>query len=288
MNNDLFMITNDIYNLYNNLSFDINELKDLINKENELYNYLSFDELCEIRHYYINNETTNKDISKRIINKTDQIIINNYFDEYFINNFDHLQYSKETEKSIIIYINTFKRDLFYLNIYFLNKYINKNGHLGDIVYLKNNIIKEYMNNIILKNSFIHPNIESELINNNFNFDDIYLNSNLISQLSLFSQDMCNKINDSVLYDDFEEHLNNIFSINIDNIKDDNNEIILLESLINLLSMSILDDNYKMYTEYIMACNKINTYIYDLLKDNIDNLTNDKMIIKTLSLNAKKK
>lgn len=296
MSEDLLLVTKEIKNVYNKLKVNkldskyelIEELKELINQENELYSYLSFEELCEIRYYFDNNDTKYNDISKRIINKIDNIIMKKYFDEYYFHNSERLKHNKNTEKSIIFYIYTLKRDILYLNLFYLNKFINKNGDLGDKTLLKIDELEEYKYNILFNNCFILPNVESELIDNNFIINDFYLNNNLVKQIYMFSDEFCKEINDIAFLDDFDKYINQLFSIHISNFNEGNNKIILLESLINILSISLLDDNYIIYTEYLLSCNKINTFIYYLLKDNIDDLTNDKMTINTLSLNNRKK
>ena len=84
----VYSITKEINNIYkelsvNGLNISIEEknnliinLKELISKETKIYNNLTYDEISEIRDYFdINYTDIGAEISERIINKIDELIM---------------------------------------------------------------------------------------------------------------------------------------------------------------------------------------------------------------------
>lgn len=301
MNKDvIYFITKEIIDLYNKLSLEgliitieernklINNLKELIKHEKEIYSYLTFDDVVEVRDYFDNNhDKIGQEISERVINKINEIIINNYFEEFSLQvnkDLDNKEKDIALDKSTVIYANSLTRDLFYLKIYFLNKFINNNGCIGRL-YLHEFLLNQSKNSNIFQHCAFYPNIENELINNNFEVNDFYLNSNLVNQLSLFSNIITKAIKLKVLEEKFNDKLNIILTVNEDNLTDLNSCIKLIDSLIHILSTLMLEKDFLIQINKKFE-NIDNDLIYYLFYDNFNEMNNDKKNIKVLSLNNK--
>ena len=296
----IYFISKEINNLYqeiaiNGLKIDkdkrdkiINNLINLINNEKELYSYLTFDDISEIRDYFVNNYSNDEEISERIINKCDEVILNKYVDEFYLNTEDEEEFDeddKDFDKKSIMYVQSLKRDMFYLKIFFLNKFLNNDGLVGDGIYLNDFIIKQCINANIFNYSSFYPNIENELINSKYNINDFYLLNNLSCQLSLFDKFTSTIIKKDALKNDFIDRLNEILAINGENVHELDKAISLLDSLAHILSILILDDSYLKYINE--AFEKVtNDMIYYIFYDNLKEFNKDKKNIKILSLISK--
>lgn len=299
MNKDIiYSITKDINEAYKQLAIDglnigieernnlISKLKELIKQETELYSYLSYDEISEIRKYFDNNYTNlGGEIPERIINKIDELIMlkftNEFYLEYAEEDFD--EEDQKYDKYSFIYSNTLKRDLFYLKIYFLNKFNNNNGYIGNDIKYDEIFIEKSINSNIFTYCSLFSYIENELIKNNFTVDDCYINSKLVCQLSLFDEFICKTYKADALKKDFIDKVNKILNINEDNFFELDNAVILLDSLVHILGVLILDKNYLKYINKALE-EKSNDLIYYLLYDNLNEFNLDKKNIKILSLN----
>ena len=185
----------------------------------------------------------------------------------------------------MIYAKALRRDLFYLKIYFLNKFLNNYGLISSNIGINDILIKKSINNTIFKHCSYYSNIENEFINNNYEINDYYLNSNLVNQLSLFSPIISKTVKLEVFEDEFIDNLNDILTVNEDNLYDINNTITLLESLVHILSTLMLEKDF-----VVQINNKFenieNDLIYYLFYDNFKEINKDKNKVKSLSLNNK--
>ena len=294
----VYSITKEINNIYkelsvNGLNISIEEknnliinLKELISKETKIYNNLTYDEISEIRDYFdINYTEIGAEISERIINKIDELIMTKYIDEFYLEyaDEDFDEEDKKYDRYSLIYINTLKRDLFYLKIYFFNKIINNEGHIGNDIYLNDFIIKQSINSNIFTHCSLFPYIENEVIKNNFIVNDCYINSKLVCQLSLFDEFFSKTYKTDTLKIDFIDRLNRILKINEENIFELDNAITLLDSLVHILGVLILDKDYLKYINKSLE-EEYNSLIYYILYDNLNEFSEDKKNIKVLTLN----
>ena len=304
MNKDvIYFITKEINKLYDYLAKNglgisekeknklINNLKQLIKQESELYSYLTFDDIIEVREYFDNNyDQIGLELAERVINKLDEIILDNdnYFNEFSLKYNDDPEYNEDDikfDRNTVIYAKALRRDLFYLKIYFLNKFLNNYGLISSNIGINDILIKKSINNTIFKHCSYYSNIENEFIDNNYEINDYYLNSNLVKQLSLFSPIISKTVKLEVFEDAFIDNLNDILTVNEDNLYDINNTITLLESLVHILSTLMLEKDF-----IVQINNKFenieNDLIYYLFYDNFKELNKDKNKVKLLSLNDK--
>ena len=302
MNKDvIYFITKEINKLYDYLAKNglgisekeknklIYNLKLLIKQESELYSYLTFDDIIEVREYFDNNyDKIGLELAERVINKLDEIILDNYFKEFSLKYNEDPDYNEDDikfDRNTVIYAKALRRDLFYLKIYFLNKFLNNYGLISSNIGINDILIKKSINNTIFKHCSYYSNIENEFINNNYEINDYYLNSNLVKQLSLFSPIISKTVKLEVFEDAFIDNLNDILTVNEDNLYDINNTITLLESLVHILSTLMLEKDF-----VVQINNKFenieNGLIYYLFYDNFKEINKDKNKVKSLSLNDK--
>lgn len=295
----IYFISKEINNLYqeiaiNGLKIDkdkrdkiINNLINLINNEKELYSYLTFDDISEIRQYFVDNFDNDLVVSERVINKCDEVILNKYVDEFYLDleDEDFDEDDKDFDKKSIIYIQSLKRDIFYLKIFFLKKFLNNDGLVGFGLYLNDDIIKQCINSIIFTYPSMYPNIENELINNSYEINDFCLLNNLSCQLSLFDVYTSCMIKSDALKSDFMDRLNDILSVTEENVYEVEKACLLFDSLAHILSILVIDNSYLSYIN--KAFEKVsNDMIYYIFYDNLNELNKDKNNVKVLSLNDK--
>ena len=207
--NNLIKITKKIYLLYQRLykldiedKKDTKEYKDIIKQisslkeeENKLYNldfskyeeYLSF--ISEKLSSNVNTKTIENIINLDYNNLHFQRILITLFNE-MMNHKDagkelipkELTEMKELIKDInipklfngsIILQDNIKEDILHAFLFFFEEEINYKSNR----YLKNKLLK-----IKYHTSFINQNIEKEMLKNNFNLSDLYLTSELTSEL----------------------------------------------------------------------------------------------------------
>lgn len=223
MNKDvIYFITKEINKLYDYLAKNglgisekeknklIYNLKLLIKQESELYSYLTFDDIIEVREYFDNNyDKIGLELAERVINKLDEIILDNYFKEFSLKYNEDPDYNEDDikfDRNTVIYAKSLRRDLFYLKIYFLNKFLNNYGLISSNIGVKNeDNLYDINNTITLLESLVHilstlmlekdfvvqinnkfENIENDLIYYLFydNFKELNKDKNKVKLLSL--------------------------------------------------------------------------------------------------------
>ncbi len=188
MENKIIEIVSDLYNYYEFPYGNRNKIKDIIHKEDQLYNELTLEELESIYTKYKTLYENQQDFSNHeiiLFNDKNLSIIRRIFLRIY-------------KQMLQIYVpENNSKDMLLIGDKKLSMKIDKNLYnnakeelkfkisskielrfLDLLLYDENLFMKQKMN-IIHKSMFINPYLEEELINNNFDVDNLIEKENLL-------------------------------------------------------------------------------------------------------------
>lgn len=322
--NNLIKITKKIYLLYQRLykldiedKKDTKEYKDIIKQisilkeeENKLYN-LDFPKYEEYLSFI--SEKLSSNVNTKTIKNIINLDYNNlHFQRILITLFNKMMNHKDAGKELIpkeltemkelikdinipklfngsiILQDNIKEDILHAFLFFFEEEINYKSNR----YLKNKLLK-----IKYHTSFINQNIEKEMLKNNFNLSDLYLTSELTSELykidNKLYKDMIKNYSINTILDQIKE----LLKLTDSDFLEDNTNItaIARACLLRACLINLNDDNIMTLNELFHILIEEDIYLIfhyedriseSIIADAFKKVNNDKQKPKILSLKQK--
>lgn len=273
----LVMLENKILEKYKNIiekeinnqdiGIDVQELKELIKKEEFLYD-LSYDEINIIIDYIENYDSTYSLLTQRMLNLLDMIIEEKHLKERLEESTEE-EYDDETIECIKLEDNVIRyiiRDLVLLRIKKLDERIRE---------CKDKNIKNRL--ITYKYEYLFSEIENqeEIIDKSFNFENLNLISNLAIEFSCIDSEIIEEIKNELAE-------NEMLSItNLINL----NEIVKTEG-INKENKQLIETELLLNISFLEAECEIFTISKESIIYSVRNILKDKDIVIVKSINEK--
>lgn len=271
----LVMLENKILEKYKNIiekeinnqdiGIDVQELKELVKKEEFLYN-LSYDEINIIIDYVENYDSTYSLLTQRMLNLLDMIIEEKHLKERLEESTEE-EYDDETIECIKLEDNVIRyiiRDLVLLRIKKLDEKIRE---------YKDKNIKNRL--ITYKYEYLFSEIENqeEIIDNSFNFENLNLISNLAIEFSCIDSEIIEEIRNE-LAENETLSITNLININeivnTEGINKENKQLIETELLLNISFLEAECEIFDISKESIICS------VRNILKDK------DKLIVRSIN------
>lgn len=322
--NNLIKITKKIYLLYQRLykldiedKKDTKEYKNIINQisslkeeENKLYN-LDFSKYEEYLSFISDKLSSNVNI-KTIENIINLDYNNLHFQRILITLFNKMITHKDAGKELIpkeltemkelikdinipklfngsmILQDSIKEDILYTFLFFFEEEINYKSNK----YLKNKLLK-----IKYHTSFINQNIEKEMLKNNFNLSDLYLTSELTSELYKIDNKLYKDMIKNYSINTIIEQIKELLKLTDSDFLEDNTNItaIARACLLRACLINLNDDNIMTLNELFHILIEEDIYLIfhyedriseSIIADAFKKVGNDKQKPKILSLKQK--
>lgn len=322
--NSLIKITKKIYSLYQRLykldiedKKDTKEYKDIIEQisilkkeEKKLYD-LDFSKYEEYLSF-ISNELSSNVNAKTIENIINLDYNNLHFQRILITLFNKMMTHKDAGKELIpeelkvikelikdvnipklfnksiILQNSIKEDILHTFLFFFEEKINYKSNK----YLKNKLLK-----IKYHTSFINQNIEKEMLRNNFSLTDLYLTSELTSELYKIDNKLYKDMIKNYSINTILEQIKELLKLTDSDFLEDNTNItaIARTCLLRACLINLNDDNIMTLNELFHILTEEDIYLIfhyedriseSIIADAFKKVSNDKQKPKILSLKQK--
>lgn len=190
-------------------------------------------------------------------------------------------------KSIILQ-NSIKEDILYTFLFFFEEKINYKSNK----YLKNKLLK-----IKYHTSFINQNIEKEMLRNNFSLTDLYLTSELTSELYKIDNKLYKDMIKNYSINTILEQIKELLKLTDSDFLEDNTNITAIAStcLLRACLINLNDDNIMTLNELFHILTEEDIYLIfhyedriseSIIADAFKKVSNDKQKPKILSLKQK--
>ena len=322
--NNLIKITKKIYLLYQRLykldiedKKDTKEYKDIIKQisilkeeENKLYN-LDFPKYEEYLSFI--SEKLSSNVNTKTIKNIINLDYNNlHFQRILITLFNKMMNHKDAGKELIpkeltemkelikdinipklfngsiILQDNIKEDILHAFLFFFEEEINYKSNR----YLKNKLLK-----IKYHTSFINQNIEKEMLKNNFNLSDLYLTSELTSELYKIDNKLYKDMIKNYSINTILEQIKELLKLTDSDFLEDNTNItaIARACLLRACLINLNDDNIMTLNELFHILIEEDIYLIfhyedriseSIIADAFKKVNNDKQKPKILSLKQK--